>query len=69
MENNYTAHHLPCLNHALSAAKTTSKDKQPLVQPFFLKHGFRQLDKNVVERNGELLLNFTMEKWLNVSAS
>ncbi|MCH1925698.1 hypothetical protein L9G74_16575 [Shewanella sp. C32] len=26
----YTAHHLPCLNHALPAAKTTSKDKQPL---------------------------------------
>ncbi len=26
----YTAHHLPCLNHALSAAKTTCKDKQPL---------------------------------------
>ncbi|MCH1925137.1 GNAT family N-acetyltransferase [Shewanella sp. C31] len=32
-----------------------------LAQPFFFKQGFRRLDKNVVDRNGTQLLNFTME--------
>lgn len=40
-----------------------------LAQPFFFKQGFRQRQQNVVERNGEQLVNFTMEKWLSSSPS
>ncbi len=35
-----------------------------VAKPFFEKQGFTTVQQNKVNRNGEILINFSMEKWI-----